>query len=55
VHDYFRREEVTVMNTIPTVQGILKAIIDNIDYILRGYEDVVEKLSKLGANIEIIE
>ena len=30
-------------------------IIDNIDYILRGYEDVVEKLSKLGANIEIIE
>ena len=27
--------------------------IDNIDYILRGYENLDHKLKKLGANIEI--
>lgn len=32
-------------------KGITK--IDNIDYILRGYENLDEKLKKLGANIEI--
>ena len=32
IYDYFRREDVTVMNTVPTVQGIIKAVIDNIDY-----------------------
>ena len=29
--------------------------IDNIDYILRGYENLDEKLTKLGANIKIIK
>lgn len=29
--------------------------ISNIEYILRGYEDLVEKLSAVGANIRIIE
>lgn len=29
--------------------------IDNIHYILRGYEDVIEKLQNVGAKIEIIE
>ena len=29
--------------------------ISNIEYILRGYEDIVEKLSNVGANIKIIE
>jgi len=28
--------------------------IDNISYILRGYDDLEEKLSKVGAKIEII-
>lgn len=28
--------------------------IDNIEFILRGYEDVIEKLQKLGAKIELI-
>ena len=32
-----------------------KTIINNTDYILRGYEDVVEKLEKLGAKLELIE
>lgn len=32
-----------------------KTIIDNADYILRGYEGIVEKLSKVGAKIELQE
>ena len=64
VYDYFRREEVTVMNTVPTVQGILKAIIDNIDYTILssrcavfGYGRVgkatADTLSSLGADITV--
>ena len=30
-------------------------IVDNIDHILRGYEDIVGKLESVGANIEIID
>ena len=30
-------------------------ILDNIPLILRGYEDIVEKLRAVGAKIEIIE
>ena len=30
-------------------------IIDNIDHILRGYENIVEKLKNVGADIEIID
>ncbi len=29
--------------------------ISNIEYILRGYEDIVEKLKAVGADIEIID
>ena len=29
--------------------------ISNIDHILRGYEDIAEKLSNIGANIKIID
>jgi len=32
-----------------------ETILDNIELILRGYEDIVEKLSSIGAKIEIIE
>lgn len=64
VYDYFRREEVTVMNTVPTVQGILKAIIDNIDYTILssncavfGYGRVAKAtadiLSSIGAQITV--
>ena len=28
-------------------------VIENADYILRGYEDIVEKLTKVGANIKL--
>lgn len=30
-------------------------VIDNIEMILRGYQDVIEKLSKIGAEIELID
>ena len=64
VYDYFKREEVTVMNTVPTVQGILKAIIENIDYTIFssscavfGYGRVAkitaDTLSSLGANVTV--
>lgn len=64
VFDYFRREDVTVMNTVPTVQGIIKAVIDNIDYTVFsskcavfGYGRVAritaDTLSSLGANITV--
>lgn len=62
--DYFKREDVTVMNTIPTLQGILKVIIDNIDFTLHssscaifGYGRVAkvtaDALSSLGADVTI--
>ena len=34
-------------------QGTTK--ISNIEYILRGYEDIVNKLTQVGASIEIID
>lgn len=30
-------------------------VIENADYILRGYEDIVEKLTSIGANIKLEE
>lgn len=32
-----------------------KTTISNIEHILRGYEDIVDKLSKVGANIKLID
>ena len=32
-----------------------ETILDNIPLLLRGYEDIVEKLTAVGANLEIIE
>ena len=32
-----------------------ETIINNVEYILRGYEDIVGKLKKLGAKVELIE
>lgn len=64
IYDYFKREDVTVMNTLPTVQGILKVIIDNVDYtIFRskcavfGYGRVAritaDTLYSLGADVTV--
>ena len=32
-----------------------KSVIKNVDYLLRGYEDIIEKLTNLGAKIELKE
>ena len=32
-----------------------KTTITNVEHVLRGYENIVEKLSNVGANIRIIE
>ena len=64
LYDYFRREEVSVMNAVPTVQGILKAIIDNIDYTINSSECAVfgygkiatvtaDALKSLGAHVTV--
>lgn len=63
-YDYYKREEVTVLNTVPTTQGILKIILDNIDYTIDksqcaifGYGRVAKYtayiLSSLGADVTI--
>ena len=64
IYDYFKLEEVTVMNTVPTVQGIIKAMIDNIEYTVHsskcavfGYGRVArltaDTLSSLGAEVTV--
>lgn len=64
VFDYFNREEVTVKNTVPTAQGILKAMIDNIEYTINsskcavfGYGRVAKTtadvLHSLGAEVTV--
>ena len=35
------------------VRKLINDILENADYILRGYEDIVEKLTKVGANIKL--
>lgn len=63
-YDYFKREEVTVKNTVPTVQGILKAMIDNIDYTIHSSKCAVfgfgrvaritaDILSSIGADVTV--
>lgn len=64
VFDYFKCEDVTVKNTVPTVQGILKVIIENINYTINsskcavfGYGRVAcltaDILSSLGADVTV--
>ncbi len=64
VIDYFRLEEVTVKNTVPTTQGIIKTIIDNIEYTIDsskcaifGYGRVAKitakVLSSIGADVTV--
>lgn len=64
IYDYFKREEVTIKNTIPTAQGILKTMIDNIEYTIHsskcavfGYGRVAKVtadiLSSIGAAVTV--
>lgn len=64
IFDYFKREDVTIRNTIPTAQGILKTMIDNIEYTIHsskcavfGYGRVAKVtadiLSSIGAEVTV--
>lgn len=64
IYDYFKREDVTLMNTVPTAQGIIKVIIDNINFTIHsskcavfGYGRVAKVtadiLSSLGAHVTV--
>lgn len=48
IYDYFSREEVAVKNVVPTVQGILKTILSNIEYTLSGSRCAVLGYGKVG-------
>ncbi len=48
VYDYFRRDEVSILNCIPTVQGILKTIFDNIEFTVHSSNCVVFGYGKTG-------
>lgn len=50
-YDYFAREEVAVNNTVPTVQGILKTIFNNIDYTLFSSRCAVFGFGRIGKAI----
>ncbi len=41
IYDYFKREDITMLNAIPTAQGILKTMIDNIEYTIHSSECAV--------------
>ena len=52
--DYFSREDLTLKNTVPTVQGILKVIIENIDYTIHSSEIAVfgyGRVAKVTADV----
>ncbi len=48
VFDYFRRDEVSILNSVPTVQGILKTIFENIDYTVHSSNCAVFGFGKTG-------
>lgn len=48
VYDYFRRDEVAILNSIPTVQGILKTIFDNVNYTVHSSKCAVFGYGKTG-------
>lgn len=49
VYDYFKSEDVTVRNTVPTVQGILKVIFDNVEYTVNSSKCAVFGYGRVGA------
>lgn len=64
IFDYFKREDVAIMNSVPTVQGILKTIIDNVNYTINSCKCAVigygktasitaDILKSLGADVTV--
>ncbi|MBR4726510.1 MAG: dipicolinic acid synthetase [Clostridia bacterium] len=48
VIDYYKREEITVRNVVPTVQGILKQLLGEIDYTVSGSSGCVCGYGRVG-------
>ena len=48
VYDYFEREDVTVMNSVPTAQGILKTMLENIEYTFHSSRCAVFGYGRIG-------
>ena len=48
VYDYFEREDVTVMNSVPTAQGILKTMLENIEYTVHSSNCAVFGYGRIG-------
>lgn len=48
VLDYYKREEIVVRNLVPTVQGLLKLLLQEIDYTLWGSRCAVLGYGRLG-------
>lgn len=56
IYDYFKREEVSVMNAVPTVQGILKAMIENIEYTINSSKCAVFGYGKIaGVTADVLK
>ena len=64
IYDYFKRDDVAIMNAVPTVQGIVKTIIDNVDYTINSSKCAVigygktagvtaDILKSLGADVTV--
>jgi len=64
VFDFFKREDITMLNAIPTAQGILKTMIDNIEYTIHSSKCAIfgfgriaritaQVLKAIGADITI--
>ena len=64
VYDYFKREELMVKNAVPTAQGVIKIIIDNIITTIRGLwccvtgfgrtsKVLAKQLKALGADVTV--
>ena len=49
VYDYFKRDDVTVMNSVPTVQGIIKTMIDNIEYTINSSNCAIFGYGRIGS------
>ncbi len=54
IYDYFEREDVTLMNSVPTAQGILKTMLENIEFTVNSSKCAVfgyGRIAKVTANV----
>lgn len=48
IYDYFEREDVTLMNSVPTAQGILKTMLENIEFTVHSSNCAVFGYGRIG-------